>query len=337
MVALTLSTFSTGVFAQSNVEINGLFDMSIGRFQEAGTRAANRIENGKMSTSYIGFKGSEDLGGGFKAVFALESFVQLDTGASGRYMGPTTTDAFWSRAANVGIASDYGTVRIGRQSTPMFFSTLLFNAFGSSTGLSPPIRQIFNPTRGAALPFFGDTGWNNAIGYASKRYSGFAVNLMANLGEAGTGSYGNNIGGNVIYFGKPFAATLAFNSVKNGATAAPAGFQAQESYQAGASYDFSVVKVYGQYTKVKTRATLMTSTNAYSTGLSVPVGNGNVLAQYGNATSEFGTRDAVNRTFTVAYVYDLSKRTNLYLVGMSDRFTGKTDGNTFATGIRTSF
>ncbi|MFP3615972.1 porin, partial [Paraburkholderia sp. SIMBA_050] len=61
-----------------------------------------------------GLKGAEDLGGGLKAVFNLESGVNLQNGAfadSGR---------LFNRAAYVGLQSPYGTVTLGRQKTPLF-------------------------------------------------------------------------------------------------------------------------------------------------------------------------------------------------------------------------
>jgi predicted porin len=334
--AVASALLSATVHAQSTVQITGLLDMTAGRFQDAGAQKATRVESGKQTTSFIGFRGTEDLGGGLSAVFALESFLQLDTGGAGRYLGPTTTDAFWSRAANVGLAGDFGTVRLGRQSTPFFFSALLFNAFGSSTQISPSIRQVFTPNR-AALPFYGDTGWNNALQWSSKRYGGFAVNLMGNFGESAANSYGNNVGGNIVYFGKPFSATIAYQSVKNGVANAPAGFTSQDSYQVGAAYDLTAVKFFAQYATVKTHAAATTSTKVSTVGLAVPIGRGKVLAQYANADLRYAVAKAQARTLTVGYEYELSKRTVLYAFAMNDRFTAKNNGNTVAAGLRLAF
>ena len=81
----------------SNVKLYGLVDMSVGRFQAPGGPRTYRAESGGMSTSYLGFNGVEDLGGGLQARFALEAFHRTDTGAQGRFNG----DAFFARNAFV--------------------------------------------------------------------------------------------------------------------------------------------------------------------------------------------------------------------------------------------
>lgn len=322
--------------ADSSVTISGVIDMTVGSFQDAGNPKLTRVESGKQTTSYIGFRGTEDLGSGLSAVFTLESFLQADNGGGGRYLGPTTTDAFWSRAANVGLAGDFGTVRLGRQSTPFFFSVLLFNAFGSSTQISPVIRQVFTPNR-LALPFYGDTGWNNAVQWSSKRYNGFSVNLMGNLGEGATNAYGRNIGGDIVYFGQPFSGTVAYQKVKNGVNGAPAGFRDQESWNVGGVYDLKFMKFYAQYTDVQTHALAETSTKVSTLGVAVPVGRGKLLAQYANGDLQYAIAKGKARTLTVGAEYELSKRAVLYGFAMNDKLTGRSNGNTLAGGLRLSF
>src|SRR6185436_14110861 len=112
-------------------------------------------------------------------------------GAAGRFNG----DAFWARDAYVGLSGAFGTTTLGRNTTPLFVSTLLFNAFGDSFGFSPSIRQMFTP---ALLPFFGDTGWNNSLAYASNENNGWSFNLIGNLGEGAAGAAGKNIGANLL-------------------------------------------------------------------------------------------------------------------------------------------
>ncbi|HJV62691.1 MAG TPA: porin [Albitalea sp.] len=320
-----------------NVQLYGLLDMSAGRFQAPGGDKVWRADNGDMSTSYIGFKGTEDLGGGLKAKFKIEHFMRLDTGAAGRFNG----DAFWARDAYVGLSGAFGTTTLGRNTTPLFVSTLLFNAFGDSFGFSPSIRQLFTP---ALLPFFGDTGWNNSIAYSSTDYNGLSFNLIANLGEGAPGATGRNVGANVLYFAGPLAATVAWQQVKNGDglsptspfTAEPPGFSNQNTFQLGVSYDLGVAKLFGQYTQVKTSATLDTKTTLWGVGASVPVGAGRVIAQYGSAKAEAGG-DTTNKTLSVGYDYNLSKNTDAYAVFMNDKVRGLASGNSLAAGVRLRF
>jgi len=320
--------------AQSSVSAYGLMDMSVGQFQNAGAAKLWRAQSGNMTTSFLGFKGTEDMGGGLKGVFAFEHFLRLDTGDAGRFNG----DAFWARSAWVGLQGNFGTSKLGRNTTPLFVSTLIFNAVGDSFGFSPSIRQLFTPATGSGmLPFFGDTGWNNSLAYSSPSFSGLSVNLLGNLGEGAATATGRNIGANLLYFAGPLAATVAAQQVKNGAFGTPAGWQSQDTVQLGLSYDLKVVKLFGQYTLAKTKATADTETTIYGVGASVPVGAGKVLLQYGNATAEVGTAETVNKTLTLGYDYFLSKNTDVYAILMNDKVTARTTGNTVAAGIRLRF
>lgn len=325
---------ATGAQAQSSVSAYGLMDMSVGQFQNAGADKLWRAQSGNMTTSFFGFKGTEDMGGGLKGVFAFESFMRLDTGDAGRFGG----DAFWARSAWVGLQGNFGTTKLGRNTTPLFVSTLIFNAVGDSFGFSPSIRQLFTPATGSGmLPFFGDTGWNNSLAYSSPNFSGLSVNLLGNLGEGAGTAVGRNIGANVLYFGGPFAATLAAQQVKNSAFGTPAGWEGQDTVQVGASYDLKVVKLFGQFTLAHTNAAVDTETAIYGVGASVPVGAGKILLQYGNATAERGPVETVSKTLTVGYDYNLSKNTDVYAILMNDKVAALKAGNTVAAGVRLRF
>jgi len=327
------SLCSLGPAAQAqNVTLYGLFDMSGGMFQEPGSPRVWKAESGKMSTSFIGFKGTEDLGGGLKAKFAINHFIRLDSGSTGRFDG----DAFWARDAYVGLSGAFGTTVYGRNTTPLFVSTLLFNAFGDSFGFSPSIRQLFTPAPGM-LPFFGDTGWNNSMAYASADNGAATFTLLANLGEGPPGARGKNLSANVLYFNGPLGATAVWQQVKNGAFGTPADWQHQVTLQLGASYALAAVKLFGQYTHVKTRASENTKTTLYSFGGSMALGAGKLLVQYGEAREASGGVDMNNKTLSVGYDYAVSKNTDLYAVYMNDKVSGLSGASTLAAGARLRF
>ncbi len=333
VAAFTSAQAQTPTQDVSKVSIYGLLDASVGQFQNAGTDRLKALQSGAMSTSFLGFGGAENLGDGLKAVFALEAFLRNDTGDSGRFGG----DAFFARAAYVGLSGGFGSLTLGRNGTPLFVTTLLSNAFGDSFGFSPSIRQTFTPAPGM-LPFFGDTAWNNSIAYGTPSWGGLKANLLVNAGEGTPGSTGPNTSASVLYFGGPFAASLAWQKVKNSAFGIPPGWQSQDTWQIGGSYDFTAAKLYAQYEQIKTSATVNTKTTVYNIGASVPIGAGKVLAQYGHAKADFGAgTDATNKTLSLGYDYNLSKRTDVYAVAMQDRQTTLSNGNTLAVGIRTQF
>jgi predicted porin len=331
---------SAPAFAQSSASIYGLIDVSAGQFQDAGAQKVSKVQSGNMATSFLGFKGSEELSSTLKAKFAIETFLRADTGEAGRFGG----DVYWARAAWVGLQGDFGATVLGRTTNQFFVSTLIFNAFGDSFGYSPSIRQVLTPSvvHPQMLAFLGDTGWSNSILYSSPSSGGFSFNLQGSLGEGAAGSTGRNVGANVLYFGGPFAATVAAQQVKQGLSAftpaiQSAGFKSQDSVQVGASYDLKVVKLFGQYSQVKTKATVGTKSAVYGFGLSAPLGAGKLLAQYGNAKAEFPTSEVVSKTLTVGYDYYLSKNTDVYALVMNDKLTGLATGNTVAAGLKLKF
>lgn len=339
-VALAAATLglSSAAFAQSSASIYGLVDMSAGQFQDAGAPKVKKAQSGNMATSFLGFKGTEDLGGTIKAKFSIESFLRADTGESGRFGG----DVFWARAAWVGLSGDFGTTVLGRTTNQFFVSTLIFNAFGDSFGYSPSIRQVLTPSvvHPQMLAFLGDTGWSNSMLYSSPNMGGLSINLQGSLGE-GTAK-GRNVGANALYFAGPFAATVAYQKVEQGVSGftpaiQSAGFDYQASTQVGASYDLKVVKLFGQYSQVKTQATVETKSTIYGFGASAPLGAGKLLAQYGNAKAQFPTTEIISKTLTVGYDYYLSKNTDIYALVMNDKLTNLDAGNTIALGLKVKF
>jgi predicted porin len=339
--AIALACLAAGgvAHAQSSVTAYGLIDLSAGEFQNAGGLKVKRLDSGNMSTSYIGFKGSEDLGGGLRANFQLESFIGVDTGGAGRVSG---VDAFWARNANVSLSGGFGTLKLGRQGPPLFVSTLLFNAFGDSFGFSPAIRQWYSAPYGT--PLVGDSGWNNAIGYSIPSVGGLSATVLVAAGEGAATAKGKNVGANVLYFAGPLALTAAWQDVKAGGVlgrpiSAFPGFSSQSAYQFGGSFDAGMVKLFAQYGKIETKAVKDVSTTNFNVGAKVPLGAGALLAQYGNSkiTTATVAGEVKSQIASFGYDYFLSKRTDLYAVLMLDKLSTATHGTTYAVGVKHTF
>src|SRR5690606_22919782 len=100
--------------AQTNVTMYGIVDASVNAIDLGdNSRTAMVVGTGTMSTSRWGVRGSEDLGGGLKAVFQLEAEVGVDDGAQ-------DPQGFWARTAQVGLQGGFGTIKLGRGYTPAF-------------------------------------------------------------------------------------------------------------------------------------------------------------------------------------------------------------------------
>lgn len=127
-VAVALATFSAGAaFAQSSLTIYGNIDAALDnvhkgrgidiRGNAVAPTTVTRVSPSISSQNALGFKGVEDIGGGYKASFILEGQFNTDTGAQGGQ-----DSRMWGRQAFVGLTTPGGEVRIGRQYAPIFYA-----------------------------------------------------------------------------------------------------------------------------------------------------------------------------------------------------------------------
>ena len=94
VAALATAALAAGSAARAQTAVlYGLLDASGAHVKPVGGVSHWHLDNGDLQRTFIGFRGAEDLGGGLRAVFKLESYVRLDTGTVGRSDG----DGFFSR------------------------------------------------------------------------------------------------------------------------------------------------------------------------------------------------------------------------------------------------
>lgn len=342
------AAFASNVHAQSSVQISGVADAYIGSLRNAGDKGRRSVVNsGGLTTSWFGFKGSEDLGGGLKANFALTSYIQVDSGTQGRF----PNDPLFSRDANVGLSGDFGAVTVGRSLAPNFLPTILFNPLGNSFTFSPLVLHmnvpLFNGT-GWAKTTPADTGWSNQVTYSSPKMGGLSANLHYQLGEQASNSPNKgarNVGFNALYFNGPLALTAFYEraQVENPGTNLPftvkvAGvtpdpLQTKQSWMLGGSYDAGAVKGFATYGQSKSDVVVVKA-KTYSLGAAIPMGGGKLLAALAETKVEAGN---TRQTVTMGYDYNLSKRTDVYAMLMNDRITTFSSGTSFGLGIRHSF
>jgi predicted porin len=159
----------------------------------------------QSSNSRIGFRGTEDLGGGLKAIFQLESSFSVDSGTL------NANNVLWGQDTFVGLAGGFGTVKLGKMDTPYknlgdpisFFGTVSGNFTASSAVLANQNWGVGNAHR------FHERK-NNAISYESPRFAGFQVLAQYALGEqAGNTSGGSTTTAGVKYEAGPIYVALA--------------------------------------------------------------------------------------------------------------------------------
>jgi predicted porin len=323
------SLSSLGAQAQT-VEIYGLLGAYAGSIKRSGDIGSVRVINsGGLQTSYIGVRGQEDLGGGVKAIFALESFFRADTGEQGR----NPADPLFSRNAWVGIEGKYGRLTLGRQTNPTYLAAGQLSPFGNSVVFSPLSLQSFVAAYGSNI--VGDTVWNNGIQYASKEISGFRGTVLYGPGEVAGRNGVANLGLHATFKSGKFFTALSAQRVRVNISA-PSAAQ-QEAVLAGASYDFGKVKVFGSTSHTKIEAGR--KNRLYDAGVSVPVSaSGAFLLEAARSTIEVpGVPDQHRTTSTVGYDYRLSKRSDVYIIYSNDKRSDAASAGSVAVALRHLF
>ena len=334
-----LGTFASTAFAQTNVTIYGVADVGFSHVDN-GAATTNRLDSGIQSGSRIGFRGTEDLGGGLSAIFTLENGFNIDNGTFGQ---PTATGAtrLFGRQAFVGLNSGFGALKFGRQNNPIRNAVEAIDPF--VIGLAGNAANVFN--------VYGDRA-DNTINYSLPAnvmgVSGVKGEFAYSLGElAGSTSLGRQFGLSVGYAGGPFSVLLAYHDQNLVTGTADAG-QADTAFLGG-TWDFGLAKLHAAYAVNKGETALGNTTVDHDNmmlGVTVPIGAGRILASYIRRSDDIAdARDADQ--WSLGYTYDLSKRTNLYtsyartkndaLASLGGAAAAGSDPSTFNVGIRHRF
>jgi predicted porin len=284
--------------ATSSVTLFGIIDANA-RVVNNGNGSLKTLSAGGINTSRLGFRGIEDLGGGLKAGFWLETGINPDTG--------TTSDSsrFWNRRSTVSLISDTaGEVRLGRDFTPTYSGYSNYDTFGSN-GVGAVDKFFVSSIGGASI----DTGTraDNLVSYFTpKNLGGFYGQLSVAAGEGTSGK--RYVGGRVGYAAGPLDVSAALGETK--VTPVIAGEEQVRVYDFGASYDFGAAKVLGLYGETKYATFKL---DVLEIGTIVPVGVGQIRASYVRANAKGTGIDANDANqIAIGYIHHLSKRTALY-------------------------
>ncbi len=250
--------------------------------------------------SLLGVRGTEDLGGGLKAFFQLETAFSPNN-------SPTAAapNAFANRNSAVGLEGGWGSLLIGRWDTPYKVSTYPIDAFGDLT-----LGGITGVGHGQAS---FDRRDPNIVQYWSPNFGGFAIKLMTQSTQNKTAtSNPHDDGASVTYNGGPLYAFFAYESHKD-----PSATQTkQQGYSGGGAYTFGPLKAGLVYESIKTDAaqgaTSVSDRKSWLASLVYTMGHNKFIYQYQNgkdgAASNAATQPSCNSN-TLAYEYVFSKRT----------------------------
>ncbi|WPG37113.1 porin [Variovorax sp. EBFNA2] len=333
--------------AQSTVTLFGVVDaayrnvanksVSTNPFGPAYSVKASRTElaNSGLSSSRLGFRGVEDLGGGLSASFWLEAPITNDDGATGV--------SSFTRRSTVSLAGSFGELRLGRDKTATVMNEEQFDPFGD-TGIGGSLIIDANEASLSGSGYGSNSTYkraSNMVQYFLPRLGGLYGNVAYGLAEqtrlspdtAASTNTGRHIGGRLGYTTGPFdiAASYAQNdtSFTSGSGAAAVARPGKiKTFNLGATYDFGVAKLFGEVSRSKDERNALNifttgqdvDLTGYLLGVTVPIGPGVIRASYAhvkydfNRVPVFGVNNADPKASKLAlgYVHNLSKRTALY-------------------------
>jgi general bacterial porin, GBP family len=317
LAVAVLGTVSTTIFAQTSLGIYGTVDAGLVRESGGKAGAVTKLTSGIASTSRLGFRGSEDLGGGLSANFVLESGIKIDTGET------DVAGSLFNRQAFVGLKGGVGSVTLGRQYTP-YYNTVSTVADPFAAGYAGSAKNLL-PTVGA------NTRTSNTLLYTSPNLSGFSGELAYSLGEqAGSNAAGRQIGLGLAYSKGPLNVRLAYNNRNSDTVTPPVSRSIGRNTLLAANYNFGPAKAYLAYGVDKgfnsaVLPTTATNPNPFGgvvptastdstdllAGVAVPWGAGMVLASYIRKDDKTSFNQDAHQ-WALGYIYALSNRTSLY-------------------------
>jgi predicted porin len=278
--------------AQTNVQLYGIVDAAISSQDTGGPEGRQTVINsGNQSSSRFGFRGSEDLGNGLKAVFNLEAGTSIDTGAG--------DSALFGRRAVVGLEGDFGAVTLGREYSPIASVAATTDAFGQ--GFYGSNLSAFTTNRLTRR-------LSNSINYKSASFAGFKLLAAYSAGEASTAATPNVPSGDLKGVGVEYThdglyVGAAYHQIKRLAV------DNDKETAAGVGYTFAQLgglEIKGNYMAAdRVGAAKYKQVNL---GGSFPFGANRVYANF----QQQKQGDAKGNTWALAYSYALSKRTNIY-------------------------
>jgi predicted porin len=368
--------------AQSSVTVYGLLDIGYSASQlevtAPGVATATTKQSttgngdGGLATSRLGFRGSEDLGGGKKANFQLEyDLVDLGNGGQGGAetainSGTSTvtpTGGFGTRYSWVGLESkDMGQVRLGRQEQSIHsvvvggLAGMANNVVGSVyTSSGPAMRTELNnndATLGAQDVRPHAVFVDRAVTYISPRFNGFSFEAQTAQNKVTTGVVANDAslkenGASLKYSAGKLNLAYGQATNKQDRTNAEGTDRETKSRAISANYDFGVVRVFAlRATRDNLDAGNSIKDENTEIGAQMPMGKTMLWASMYDGKRNFSQTGNKfdGEGYQLGARYDMSKRTALYAIYGMQEFKGtgatagrKAEASQTSVGVRHTF
>lgn len=300
--------FAASAHAQSSVTLYGVLDASIlytnrTLDHKTGGNAGRTFgfADAGNSASRIGLRGVEDLGGGLRAMFALESGINVGTGGYNISNGN-----FFGRQAWVGLDSPYGTVKLGLQYSPFLIAADHLDPRGGALFGSSAVNYVDNVAgTGIFTP--------NAVSYTSPRIAGLQARALLSLGNAaGSFQAGRAYSASIDYElgGLSVAAALYDSNAGSTANTPIPTTVAFEGRIIGAGYRFGPVTAKASFANYKVAGGF--NSNVYTAGFEVLVTPAVIVNGSVGYTSDRNHTANHSILAGLGAQYGLSKRTWLY-------------------------
>ena len=328
LIALAALAAAGSAFAQSSVTLFGIVDATLA-FGRGNVSNKTQLTNSGYNSSRLGFRGTEDLGGGMSASFWLEAGVNNDSGAGaatntnnqasgGALAGLAGGQGLtFNRRSTVSLAGGWGELRLGRDYSPQFWNLTVFDPYGTNgVGTTQTLNSAITGVTAVRA--------SNSIAYfLPANLGGMYGQFQYYLGENNTGAThkdGTGYGLRLGYAAGPLnvAATLSrttYNTAGSSGAAiagAPALVGRVQQNNIGGQYDFGVGKLMGHYSRDKNGPI---SAKGWLIGGLIPVGSGEIRLSYSRYEANAVTalvNDPTQKKLAIGYVHNLSKRTALY-------------------------
>ncbi len=321
LIAVVATGLSAGAFAQSNVTIYGSLDTSVAYINNLGGKSVFRLDQGTMQPDRIGFRGIEDLGGGLRATFNLETGFYTDTGAM------ASAGNLFNRMSTVGLAGNFGAITAGHMPDVVFdYAGKLSNGYNLANW------YLFHPGN---LDNLANTyQFNNAVRYTTPTFSGLQLSAMYGFGEvAGDTSKGRNVSAGGSYTNGALNVVLAYTKTNDrpagfagtflGGTAlgsAASTFDSLTTVAAGAGYTIGDLRLNTLYTQTKFD---LSGISHKQKNLDLGGGWHYSTANTLNVGYTYSKLDGARwNQLSLGNVYALSKRTQVYIQGAYQRAGG---------------
>lgn len=368
LIALAVMAAAGAASAQSSVTLFGIVDAAIthGSASNGGTSWTG-ITNSGYNSSRLGFRGTEDLGGGMAASFWLEAGVNNDDGsgatsnsnnqASGQVASPGLVGSqglTFNRRSTVSLSGGWGELRLGRDYTPMFWNLTIFDPFGTNgVGTNNMLVGV-----GAMAKAAGSYASNVTVRASNQIGYFLPANLGGFYGQAGywfgenkqdgtaTQHDGDGYGLRLGYASGPFNVAADWGRTKYAA----GDFK---TWNIGGQWDFGMARVMAQYDRDNLDSPTNFDGRGWLVGGLIPVGAGEIRLAYSRYTVDFnnGTANPRSSKWALGYDHNLSKRTNVYAtiarvsnsngaavtLGGAGAGTGGFNSTGFDIGVRHSF